>query len=164
LFDRLGKPKLPAQAPMLLLKYLGATPVSVTRSWEDTDEVVTGAFVSSFAATGTTTSTSSGSSAISSSSGSGGSGGSSGSSGGSSGATTTAVTLAVVNAGTTTQHREILLVGDFTADVLQTLTGEGYNCQYDAVVASQLTLPGELRIIVAVPPSCAVVLKAETHK
>jgi hypothetical protein len=128
---------------MLLLKYLGAAPVSVTRSWEDTGEVVTGAFVSSFAATGTITSTSSATSGIAiSSSGSGGSSGSSG-------ATTTAVTLAVVNAGITTQHREILLVGDFTADVLQTLTGGGYNCQYGAVVESQLTLPGELRINVA---------------
>jgi hypothetical protein len=136
---------------MLLLKYLGAAPVSVTRSWEDTGEVVTGAFVSSFAATGTITSTSSATSGSSDS-------------GGSSGATTTAVTLAIVNAGTTIQHREILLVGDFTADVLQTLTGGGYNCQYDAVVESQLTLLGELRINVAVPPSCAVVLKAETHK
>ena len=127
LFDRLGKPKLPTQALMLLLQHLGAAPASVVRTWEDVDELVTGAFVSSFTAT-------------------------------SGNATTRAATLAVVNAGTTTQQREILLVGDFAPD--WTVTGGGYNCEYGSVVKSTLVSPSELRIDVSVPPSCAVVLRA----
>ena len=126
MFDRLGKPKLPTQALMLLLSHLGAAPLSVVRTWEDADEVVTGAFVSSFTATGSNT-------------------------------TTRESTLAVVNAGTMTQQRQILLVGDFAPDA--TVTGGGYNCEYDQVVKSTLVSPGELRIDANPPPSCAVVLK-----
>eukprot|EP00937_MAST-01D_sp_MAST-1D-sp2_P005715 g5715.t1 len=139
-FGRAGELKPAGAALHALLARLGAAPRALPRTWAD-GEVVVGAFVAAPVRPGSAAGVGVGASA----------------------GAEEALVVVAVNAGTTTEMKELVLLGPLGAALLRHGPGmaSGYNCNAtDAVKYVWRAAENDTRVDITLPPASVVVLSA----